>query len=278
MPDHPQLAGMTIGAARDLLAQARSACECDDRASEGSIHKVRVQLKHVRAYWRLMRFAVGKKQEQAGNARCATAARMLADARDREVMRGTVAALRERAVQAGQQAPDIAPFDAALEQVAAPAEQAHPAAEIDWPTLIQLLEHEQAAWAQWTDKPIADDDIRRALDRTYRKARRGYKRVKKSPDADTLHGWRKWVKRYHYQLELINPDAVKTIAKLDKLGEHLGQFQDLAVLHRHLGKSEGMDKKHRKQMRGTIEARQGKLLKKSLKAGKKLFKARSSGV
>lgn len=278
MADHPQLAGMTIGAARDLLVEARAVCDREDRGSEASIHLIRVHLKRVRAYWRLMRFALGKKAEQAGNARCGSAARLLASARDHEVMLGTLATLRAKVTDDGAPAADTAPFDAAEQQVAPDADRSHPAEQIDWPTLIELLEEDQAAWAQFAEKPIADDDIRRGLDRTYRKARRGYKRAKKSPDADTLHGWRKWVKRYRYQLELLAPDAAKTIAKLDKLGDRLGLIQDLAVLERHLREAEGMDKQHRKQMRKTIEARQGKLVKKSLRGGKKLFKGKSAGV
>jgi len=278
MSDHPLLAGMTIGAARDLLAEARSVCDQEDRAAEASVHQLRVHLKRVRAYWRLMRFAVGKQAEAAGNERCATAARLLAEARDREVMLGTVAALREQAVNAAPGVSDIAPFDAAVQRLTPQVHADHPSQQIDWATLVQLLEHEQAAWAVLSDKPITDDDIRRGLDRTYRKSRRGFKRAKKSPDAETLHGWRKWVKRYRYQLELIDPEATKKIAKLDTLGDRLGQFQDLAVLHRHLREAGDMDKAHRKHLRNTIEAQQGRLLKKSLKAGKKLFKAKSSGV
>ncbi|MEM9020575.1 MAG: CHAD domain-containing protein [Planctomycetota bacterium] len=275
MPDHPQLAGMAIGAARDLLAEARAVCDRDDRVSEANIHRVRVNLKRVRAYWRLMRFALGREAEQAGSVRCAQAAGLLSEARDHVVMLGTLARLKGKAEVKSVESIDTAHFDAATKQVVSEDDGPHPAELIDWVRLAGLLDDEQSAWAQLMDRPIVDDDIRRGLDRTCRKARRGYKRAKKSPDAQTMHGWRKWVKRLRYQLELIGPDSVRVIARLDKLGECLGQFQDLAVLDRRMRQAEGMDKAHRKRMRKTIQARQAKLLKKSLKAGKKLFKGKS---
>lgn len=94
------------------------------------------------------------------------------------------------------------------------------------------------AWktARW--EAIAD----RAA-KTYRTAREGWKKARRSgaPDA-AFHEWRRRVKRLLYQCEYLGGRTrlVRLTARVDSLGETLGEIQDVCMaedwIARHLGK------------------------------------------
>lgn len=254
-----------IDAARVLLADAATRCNAPDRASVENIHEIRKDLKTVRAYWRLMRHALGKRHSKAGNLRCKQAAGQLADARDHVVMLGTLDALsmntdRKTTLAIGQ-------AKQAMHEVV----QAPPTQGIQWGQVADLIRNDDAAWSGLAPDAIDPADVKSAWQRTRNKARKRYQRSRKHPEAEKLHDWRKWAKRWLKQEELLHPEKSKRIGRLDKLTDLLGLHHDLAVLSHQLWRNDHFGGKPQRRVRQSIAKQRGPLEKSALKLGKKLF-------
>lgn len=254
-----------IDAARALLADAATRCHAPDRHTDENIHDIRKALKKVRAYWRLMRYAVGKRYSEAGNARCKQAGRQLAGPRDHVVMLGTLDDLGKDAVSKAAMA-----FGQA-KQAVHEAAGCTPTKHIDWDRVADLIRNDDAAWSGLDASAIDPADIRHGWERTRRKAQDGYRAVRRKPDHETLHDWRKWTKRWLEQEELLHPDKDKRINRLDELGEMLGRHHDLAVLMHRLRRNDHFGGKPQQRVRKTINQRQAGLEKAALKLGGKAF-------
>jgi len=254
-----------IDADRSLLADAATRCNAPDRTSADNVHEIRKDLKAVRAYWRLMRHALGKRTSRAGNERCKQAARQLAGARDHVVMLGTLDELGEEtgnktAMAVGQ-----------AKQAMHEAVDAAPTQDIHWDKVADLIRNDDAAWSGLKTETIDPADIKSAWKRTRKKARKRYQRSRKDPQPEMLHDWRKWTKRWLKQEELLHTAKTKRIARLDKLTDVLGLHHDFAVLAHRLWRNDHFGGKPQRRVRKSITKRQRELEKKALKLGKKLF-------
>lgn len=106
---------------------------------------------------------------------------------------------------------------------------------------------------------------------TYRAARKGWRESCRSgsPDA-AFHEWRRRVKRLLYQCEYLGGRArlVRLTARVDRLGETLGEIQDVCLaeewIRKHLGKVPRDLPRSKKVLR-----------RRALKQGEKLFAAKS---
>jgi CHAD domain-containing protein len=79
---------------------------------------------------------------------------------------------------------------------------------------------------------------------TYRAARRSWKRASRRRVVDAVfHDWRRRVKRLLYQCEFLGGRArlVRFTGRVDRLGEILGEFQDVCVAEHWLGRLHGLD-------------------------------------
>jgi len=254
-----------IDGARKLLADAATRCHAPDRTSEDNVHEIRKDLKTVRSYWRLMRHPLGKRYSKAGNERCKQAARQLAAARDRVVMLGTLDEIgndtgSKTAMAVGQAK------QAMQEAVHYPPEQ-----QIEWDNVADLIRNDDAAWSGLDPSAIDPADVKRSWKRTRKKARKYHKSSRKDPNAETLHAWRKWVKRRLKQEELLHPGKTKRIDRLDDLSDVLGLHHDFAVLSHRLWRNDHFGGKPQRSVRKSIGKRQRKLEKQALKLGRKLF-------
>lgn len=257
---------IVIDAARRLLADASARCLSPQRDSEESIHEVRKTLKKVRAYWRLMRVAVGKRRATAGNARCSEAARQLASARDLTVMRRTLDELdADRPQQAGEAS------DAVRDALHGKDDHAPAVAGIDWALVAALLADEDLAWSALDAGAIDGDDVGQGRRYTRRKARQGYRRSRQSPDAPTLHTWRKWAKRWLYQEQLLHPGKAGRIAALHELDDRLGRHHDMAVLLDRLERSDESAGKPLARLQRSIRKGQRRLAREAMMLGRRLF-------
>lgn len=254
-----------IDSARSLHADAATRAMSPDRAADANIHEIRKDLKKVRAYWRLMRFALGKRHSQAGNQRCKEAAQQLASARDHVVMLGTLDELGRDA-------------DPAVAMALGQAKQAMLQAvgdtvtrRIDWQKVSDLLRNDDAAWSGLAPARIDPADIKRGWKRTRRKAREHYRQARERPEPEALHAWRKWAKRWLQQEQLLHPSKKGRIDTLDQLSDLLGLHHDCAVLAHRLWRNDQFGGRPQQRVRQALAQRQADLEKQSLRLGRKIF-------
>jgi CHAD domain-containing protein len=265
MPSDAYNAQFIVDASRRLLADAATRCHAPDRESEHNVHEIRKDLKKVRAYWRLMRYALGKAHSKAGNERCKQAAKQLAAARDHGVMLETLDDIGR----------DVGNKTAMACGRAKQAMQANVDGDvtdgIGWAQVEALIQNDDAAWSGIDAEAIDPTDIKRGWKRTRKKARKGFESARGKPSAEALHHWRKWAKRWMQQEELLHPHKQKRIGRLDELGDALGRHHDLAVLTHRLWRNDRFGGKPHRRVRKTIGKRQAGLEKQTIKLGKKLF-------
>lgn len=254
-------ASRVIDAARALHADALTRCHAADRSSDENIHEIRKDLKKVRAYWRLMRYALGKRHSKAGNERCKQAAAQLSGARDQAVMLGTLDAL---ASEAGSK---TAMAIGQAKQAMCEAADTLGNADITWDQVVDLIRNDDAAWSGLDASAIAPDDLHRGWKRTRRKARRGCKQSRQHPDGETLHSWRKWIKRWLEQEKLLHPGKAKRLKRLDALCDLLGMHHDLVVLSERLWRNDHFGGEAQQRVRRAIARRRAGLEKRALKLG-----------
>lgn len=254
-----------IDEARRLLSDAATRCHAPGREGDENIHEIRKDLKKVRAYWRLMRYALGKRHSKAGNQRCKEAAKQLAGPRDHVVMLGVLDGLGLDA--GGKTAMAVGQAKHALHGAA----DASPTDDIDWRKVEDLVRNDDAAWSGLDAESLDPAEIKRGWKRTRRKARAGFEHSRGKPDAEALHNWRKWAKRWLQQEELLHPGKSKRIGRLDELGDVLGRHHDFAVLKHRLCRDDRFGGKPQKRVRKSIGKRQAGLEKQALKLGRKAF-------
>jgi hypothetical protein len=104
----------------------------------------------------------------------------------------------------------------------------------------------------------------------YRAARDGWKEARRSgaPDA-AFHEWRRRVKRLLYQCEYLGGRArlVRLTARVDRLGESLGEIQDVCMAEDWIGKHVGKVPRDLPRSKKALRRR-------SLDQGEKLFEAK----
>ncbi|MFM8230114.1 MAG: CHAD domain-containing protein [Chthoniobacterales bacterium] len=105
---------------------------------------------------------------------------------------------------------------------------------------------------------------------TYREARNGWKEARRSgaPDA-AFHEWRRRVKRLLYQCEYLGGRArlVRLTARVDRLGETLGEIQDVCMAEDWIAEHVGKVPRDLPRSKKTLRRR-------SLEQGGKLFAAK----
>jgi CHAD domain-containing protein len=211
-------------------AAGRSAARRDD-----TVHEVRKSLKRLRALLRLLRHALGLAEYRRENLALRDAARPLAEVRDAKVFIGTIETVMGRRPSRGPVARQLALVvdrltahhralaervlgtDHALEEAAAVLAAVGARAE-RW----VLPEHE--GWKL----------LKPGFERTYRRGQQAWRHARREGTSEALHEWRKEVKYFLYQLQIIElawGAGERTLARrLDRLADLLGEDHDLAVV------------------------------------------------
>lgn len=187
-----------------------------------NIHRIRVDIKRLRAWLRLVDKDAGFDW-RAANRRLRDQSKRLSPCRDAQVIMDTLRWLRGKSAGADREAVELLlsrlHFDAGGES-------------IDWETLQAPL----AEAAEALRGPVlalqSDDIVRRGLKRCYRRAvREGKRAFSPGGTIEDLHELRKWVKYLYYQLGYVDKTrpgcCTKTRARLDRLGDKLGRIHDL---------------------------------------------------
>jgi CHAD domain-containing protein len=233
---------------------------CGHIASDPSycVHQCRKAIKRLRALIRLISQGDGDTARSIDR-RLRDTGRMLADARDAEVIVRTAiglgaddaGALFDRISMPHQEVPDTAVVQAVTELLQ------EVRAELD----------EFIAAREW-----AIESILPAIEDGFRKVDSGKRRFSESGNKHHAHDWRKGVQRCANQLRLVeqlNPHlAAGRLQELDALAEILGDYNDLSIL-RHALKPKHGDPKNKSitDLRKRAKVRQRELRKRLLESG-----------
>lgn len=206
-------------------------------AGPGRIHEARVALKRARA---LVLLCPGS-QDGTGPTELrralGAAARRLAAQRDREAALEIIATVDDRA----------GVLEEVLEELAPPPEN-----HVRLRRLLDDVAGDLRSLAKEAGR-MADDPSGEAalvaLGRSYRRARRTWRRARAHPDAETLHALRKRTKTLRYQLEWFAPVWPGVlgawVADLHTMSDELGQVHDVTVLRRSLAEPAAVDVRDR---------------------------------
>ncbi len=212
-----------------LLENALALAQSKHRDDKESVHALRVLLKHLRAYWQLVRFAVPRLTFQAAKKRMRLTGKQLSAMRDREVLMDTLLDLVELAPESEKHCL-MAMLKAWMNEPPPP--------PIPWDKVIQALKKERQAWRKLKFDFQSDGPLKEGLAMTFTRCRALGKQAFKPGQLEQRHAWRKWVKYAYYQLKLLRQLGLrgqrKRIQCLDELGELLGREHDFMMLKHRL--------------------------------------------
>jgi CHAD domain-containing protein len=216
---------------------ARYLAEQPESKLEKSVHDIRTLIKRLRAYLWFIRPAIGKALHAKGNAALRKAAQRLSEARD---LHAVASALNKAAIPETDEnhLQALARVSQTFAQQAAAAQKTDSSASalekvVD--TLVQAIS--KITWAvkrTSRELPSPGHRFKKALKHT----RETMKETTRKKDPRLVHEWRKKTKILFYILQLTarlpHTGGIECLRKVDKLQEHLGDFQDNIVAENHL--------------------------------------------
>ncbi|MCB9742231.1 MAG: CHAD domain-containing protein [Alphaproteobacteria bacterium] len=244
---------LTLGLLDAALARLRGETE---EAPELVVHELRKGIKALRAALRVASPSLGPKATRKQDRRLRDAGRALSGHRDAHVLRQTLGRL-------GVTLP----------------EQAHGATAPDPETLAKVAKALEAARkdvARWRLRGQGFEVLEPGLVSLYEDGRDAMWFARSGGDEDALHAWRRQVKYLRYSLRPLVPlwpeVCVALDAEWDRLGEILGQENDLAVaLRRMKGGLEGVEAATLQQAELEILKRRAGLEAQALALGGRLY-------
>lgn len=136
----------------------------------------------------------------------------------------------------------------------------------------EAIKAAQERVAEWPSGDLDKKQLASALEQSYRRARKRFKRVCEVVTATKLHSWRKAAKAFWYQLQLMEAFASKRMQRLaeqaEELTDYLGDDHDLYLLSRELAGASDSDSL---SVREELRKRRSKLQKRALKVARKTF-------
>jgi CHAD domain-containing protein len=142
-----------------------------------------------------------------------------------------------------------------------------------WQRLARELNAALIRCSRWKLEDGGRRDLRRALKRSYKRARNSFAAAQRKPKASNLHAWRKRAKDFYHHLCLVQPGCGKLIRELDALTEFLGDERDLEVLRKTLLASgaNAFDAKVAEEILNHAEMRGSQLRRAAFALGENLF-------
>lgn len=213
----------------DMLNQALRLSQSVQREDKESIHDLRVDFKHLRAYWRLVRALVDKAEFEAADQRIKIAAKALGGQRDQQVLLDSLFLMTAQLSDSEKTV--SAPL---FQELKRPLAESRQDLSIDWPAINSTLHSERSAW-QKLNCASKENPIKKGLRKSFKRyIDLSQQASHKQADMAQRHRWRKWVKYLFYQLNLLRHLGLKgqkkTVKRLDELGELLGVEHDLEIL------------------------------------------------
>lgn len=190
------------------------------------VHDTRTGMKRMRAFLRLIRSSIGKSAYRKASRQSKALARGLSVSRDARVLLDTVDLLLVEIDDPECRSRLRGPFLEHYLQASVVVDGQQPL--IQARKRMQRLHHKARHWHL---KHYDYHVLMRAIAEEYGQGRDHWLQIRRAPDAEALHEWRKEVKRFYYQVSLLFPRGKKTQrACLKDLGEYLGQLHDLHIL------------------------------------------------
>jgi CHAD domain-containing protein len=205
----------------------------DEKANDSPVHEVRKHLKKARAAARLVRKEIGRGLFRDQDHCLRDVGRLTSEIRDAEVRLQTVRQLQGIRHRRGQRA--RAGRYSKLEGMLMLELENFMAAFREWQTqALPMLERAHANVDCWPLDRFSCKQLRRAVQRTYKDARRALATAQATPTAENFHRFRTKAKRLWYELRLlrpVNPVVLKNLSDdLRAVGNLLGRAHDLSFL------------------------------------------------
>src|SRR5436309_8172288 len=201
----------------------------EKKTSDTLVHEVRKHLKKARAALRLVRKEIGHGLFREQDRCLRDVARLTSEIRDAEVRLQTVRQLQgitQRRARGGY---------TKLEGMLILELENFMAAFAEWQTqAVPMLERAQANIDCWPLDQFNCKQLRCAVQRTYKGARKALASTEAAPTVENFHQFRTKTKRLWYELRIlrpINPVVLKNLCNdLRALGSLLGRAHDLSFL------------------------------------------------
>jgi CHAD domain-containing protein len=226
--------GQTLGdnlrrICRQQIEAAIAITTGEKKASDTPVHAVRKHLKKARAALRLVRKEIGHGLFREQDRYLRDVGRLTSEIRDAEVRLQTVRQLQGITQRRGRGA------YAKLEGMLTLELENFMAAFAEWQTqAVPLLERAHANIDCWPLDQFNCKELRCAVQRTYKGARKALASAEAAPTVENFHQFRTRAKRLWYELRLlrpINPVVLKNLTDdLRALGSLLGRAHDLSFL------------------------------------------------
>jgi len=201
----------------------------EKKASDTPVHEVRKHLKKARAALRLVRKEIGHGLFRAQDRCLRDVGRLTSEIRDAEVRLQTVRQLQGITQRRGRG------VYAKLEGVLMLELENFMAAFAEWQTqAVPMLERAHANIDCWPLDQFNCKQLRCAVQRTYKGARKALASAEATPTVENFHRFRTKAKRLWYELRIlrpINPVVLKNLSDdLRALANLLGRAHDLSFL------------------------------------------------
>jgi CHAD domain-containing protein len=252
------------GLRRICRKQIESAIEIasgEKKTSDTPVHQMRKHLKKARAAVRLVRKEIGAGLFREQDHCLRDVGRLTSEIRDAEVRLQTVRELQGITQRRGHSG-----AFPKLEGMLMLELENFMAAFAEWQTqAVPMLERAHANVDCWPLDDFSCRQLRRAVQRTYKNARKALARAESAPSVENFHRFRTRAKRLWYELRIlrpVNPVVLKNLSDdLRALGNLLGRAHDLSFLgdrlRRERQKSEWEREGHK--LLAVIEVSQGDL-------------------
>jgi len=252
---------------RDDIVGGRDELASEDGARDERVHRARQRLKRARSTLSVLKPVLGHHARDVKRS-IAAAARLLAGARDADVVAATARSLRET-VGAG----DDAGLDRVVAQLDRKAEEAH---QHDTPVdeVVGRLSLIETSLDGLIRKIDGEALFQRALAAAYADGRKAMARARSSLSTPDLHAWRKEVKVLWHLVRLgrkrLSGAVGDTADDLNRLGDVLGYDHDHAVLAERLALAPDADHSLMRQLSMIAKERQS-LEKEAFKLGERIY-------
>lgn len=246
---------------RKQIEGAIAVASGDKKTGDTPVHEMRKCLKKARAALRMVKKEIGAGLFREQDDCLRDVGRLTSEIRDAEVRLQTV-----RELQGITQRRNRRVTYPKLEMMLVMEFENFMAAFAEWQTqAIPMLERARAKIECWPLDHFDCKQVRRAVQRSYKNARKALARAQASPSADNFHDFRTRSKRLWYELRIlrpVNPVVLKNLAEeLDALGGLLGRAHDLSFLGDRLRRDERSSEWGREghKLLAVIEVSQGDL-------------------
>ena len=252
------------------------AASTTERNGKGSpVHETRKHLKKARAALRLVSGEVGRDLFQRENRRLRNVGRLISEIRDAEVRLQTVKQLREFSRpgrrESLQETEELLAFE--LDSFLAAF------SDWQWEAKTKLVRARDRI-AEWPVAALDCEQVRRTVQRSYKRARKSLQRATRKPTMKNFHALRKSGKELWYQLRILrplHPAIMKELADdLKKIDEYLGHAHDLAFLAERLSTITNRGgKRGQRILTGLIDAQQKELQRTAIALAGKFYARRA---